>query len=258
MAEHAPNGHQRTQVTLPSHTSAVSARLPNRFIHTDDERYAVNTYIDTAAPEEIRAADRHCRIDGVTTNPSIVAETDRRYREVVETAAEITGAPVFAQVLAEDADEMVREGRGFQDWADDVVVKVPATPSGFEAIDRLRGHGVPAGATAVFTVEQAVIAAKNDATFVAPYVGRIDDAGADGVGTARRMQSIFDRQGFTTEVLAASIRNTTQATALYEAGVDAITMSPAVLHAHLESSGTEESVAAFAAAWGDRGSPLTE
>jgi transaldolase len=72
------------------------------------------------------------------------------------------------------------------------------------------------------------------------------------------MQSIFDRQGFTTEVLAASIRNTIQATALYEAGVDAITMSPAVLHAHLESSGTEESVAAFAAAWGDRGSPLTE
>jgi transaldolase len=218
----------------------------------------VRLYIDTAAPEQIRAADTLCRIDGVTTNPSIVAETDRPYREVVETAAELTGKPVFAQVLAEDADEMVREGRGYRDWADDVVVKVPATRSGFEAIDRLREHGVPAGATAVFTVEQAVVAAKNDATFVAPYVGRVDDAGGDGVRTARRIQSIFDEQGFSTEVLAASIRNTTQATALYEAGVDAITTAPSVLTAHLDAPGTEESVAEFAAAWDDRGSPLTE
>jgi transaldolase len=218
----------------------------------------VNVYIDTASPDRIRDAARLCRIDGVTTNPSIVAKTDRQYREVVETAAEITGKPVFVQVLAEDVDTMVREGRGFQDWADDVVVKVPATRSGFEAIGRLRQDGVPAGATAVFTVEQAVLAAKNDATFVAPYLGRIDDSGADGVTTVRRIQSIFDAHAFTAEVLAASIRNTTQATALYEAGVDAITMAPSVLRAHVEAPGTTESVAEFAAAWDDRGSPLTE
>ena len=218
----------------------------------------MNIYIDTASPEHIRAATRLCKIDGVTTNPSIVAKTDRHYREIVDTGAEITGKPVFAQVLAESVDGMLREGREFQDWADDVIVKIPATRSGFEAIGRLREHGVPAGATAIFTVEQAVIAAKNDATFVAPYVGRIDDSGTDGVDTARRIQSIFDEQGFSTEVLAASIRNTTQATALYEAGVDAITLSPSVLNAHVEASETEDSVAEFSAAWGDRGSPLTE
>ncbi|WP_284011425.1 transaldolase family protein [Haloarcula pelagica] len=218
----------------------------------------MNLYIDTASPEQIRAADRLCGIDGVTTNPSLVAGTDRQYREVVETAAGITDGPVFAQVLAEDADGMVREARGYQEWADHVVAKIPATRSGFEALGRLRADGVPAGTTVVFTVEQAVLAAKNDATFVAPYVGRIDDSGADGLATTRRIQSAFDAQGFETEVLAASIRNTTQATALYEAGVDAITMSPSVLDAHVDCPETDESVAGFAAAWGDRDPPLSE
>lgn len=227
-------------------------------MRTGTEDRSVNVYIDTASPEQIRAADRLGAIDGVTTNPSIVAETDRRYREVVETAAEITDGPVFAQVLAEDADGMVREARGYQDWATHVVAKIPATRPGFEALSRLRADGVPAGTTVVFTVEQAVLAAKNDATFVAPYVGRIDDSGADGLATTRRIQSIFDAQGFETEVLAASIRNTTQATALYEAGVDAITMSPSVLDAHIDCPETDESVAGFAAAWGDRDPPLSE
>ena len=84
----------------------------------------VNIYIDTASPEQLRDADRRYRIDGVTTNPSLVAETDRRYRDVVETADDITGGPVFAQVLAEDADGMVREERGYQDWAENMVEKI--------------------------------------------------------------------------------------------------------------------------------------
>lgn len=218
----------------------------------------MNIYIDTASPEHIRAADRLCGVDGVTTNPSIVAETDRRYRDVVETAAEIIDGPVFAQVLAEDADGMVREARGYQDWADHVIAKIPATRPGFEALGRLRADGIPAGTTVVFTVEQAVLAAQNDATFVAPYVGRIDDSGSDGLATTRRIQSLFDAQASETEVLAASIRNTTQATALYEAGIDAVTVSPSVLDAHVDCPETDESVAGFAAAWGDRDPPLSE
>ncbi|WP_276274088.1 transaldolase family protein [Haloarcula litorea] len=218
----------------------------------------MNVYLDTASPERIRSADRLGVVDGVTTNPSIVADTDRRYRDVVETAADIVDGPVFAQVLAEDADGMVREARGYQDWADHVIAKLPATRAGFQALARLRADGVPSGTTVVFSVEQAVLAAKNDAAFVAPYVGRIDDSGADGVATTRRIQSVFDAQGFETEVLAASIRNTTQATTLYEAGVDAITMSPDVLDAHVDHPETENGVAGFAAAWGDRDPPLSE
>lgn len=215
-------------------------------------------YLDTASPERIRAADRLGVVDGVTTNPAIVADTDRRYRDVVETAAGIVDGPVFAQVVSEDADEMVREARGYRAWADHVVAKLPATRPGLEALARLRADEVPAGTTVVFSAEQAVLAAKNDATFVAPYVGRIDDAGADGLAATRRIQSTFDAQGFETDVLAASIRNTTQATALYEAGVDAITMAPSVLDAHLDHPETEDSVAGFAAAWGDRDPPLSE
>lgn len=218
----------------------------------------MNIYIDTASPEQIRTADRCFQIDGVTTNPSIVAETDRRYKDVVETAGEIANGPIFAQVLAESVEGIVREARGYQDWADDVVAKIPATRPGVEALGRLRANGVPAGVTVVYTVEQAVLAAKNDATFVAPYVGRIDDSGADGIATTRQIQSIFDAQGFETEVLAASIRNTTQATALYESGIDAVTMSFDVLNAHIDSSETTESVAGFKTAWGSRDPPLSE
>lgn len=218
----------------------------------------MNIYVDTADPDRIRAADELCAVDGVTTNPSLVAETERQYRDVVETAAAIIDGPVFTQVLAEDADGMVREARGYQDWADHVVAKIPATRPGFEALRRLRADGIPAGTTVVFTVEQAVLAAKNSATFVAPYVGRIDDSGADGLATTRRIQSIFDAQAFETEVLAASIRNTTQATALYESGIDAVTISPSVLDAHVDSTRTDESVAGFRDAWGERDPPLSE
>jgi transaldolase len=218
----------------------------------------VHLYIDTASPEEIRAADRLGVVDGVTTNPSVVAGTDRTYEQVVRTAAGIVDGPVFAQVLAEDADGMVREGVGYQGWADQVMVKLPATRPGFESLRRLRDRGVPAGITVVFSLEQAVLAAKNDAAFVAPYVGRSNDAGSDGVATARRIQSTFDAQGFGTEVLAASIRNTTQATALYEAGIDALTMSPAVLSAHIDHPETRAGVEGFADAWGCREPPLSE
>jgi len=249
-------GHRYTNQyeSIPGHHSPPGSS----FIRTASERPPVDIYIDTASPDRIRAADRLCGVDGVTTNPSIVAGTDRTYREVVATAAEITDGPVFAQVLADDADGIVRQARGYQDWADHVVAKIPATRPGFEALGRLRASGVPAGITVVFTVEQAVLAAKNDATFVAPYVGRIDDSGDDGLGTTRRIQSVFDAQGFETEVLAASIRNTSQATALYECGVDAITMSPPVLEAHVDCPDTDESVAGFEAAWDGRAPPLSE
>lgn len=215
-------------------------------------------YVDTADLDRIREAATLGVVDGVTTNPAIVAETDRSYRTAVEAIADTVDGPVFVQVIAGDVDGMVREARGYQQWGDDVVAKIPATRAGFEALARLRAEGVPAGVTVVFSAEQAVLAAKNDATFVAPYVGRLDDAGEDGVATVRRIQQIYDAYGFGTDVLAASIRNTTQAVALYEAGVDAVTMSPSVLDAHVGHPKTDEGVAGFDAAWGNRGSPLDE
>ncbi|WP_254271328.1 transaldolase family protein [Haloarcula marina] len=215
-------------------------------------------YLDTGDTGAVREAMALGVIDGVTTNPSLVASTDDSYRTVIANLADLVDGPLFVQVLADDVEGMVEEAHGYQQWADDIVVKIPATREGFEALGRLRETGVRAGTTVLFSVEQAVLAAKNDATFVAPYVGRLDDAGSDGVGTVKRIQTIYDTYGFETEVLAASIRNTTQAVALYEAGVDAVTMSPSVLDDHIPHPGTDEGVAGFEADWGDRGSPLTE
>ncbi|MFC7020806.1 MULTISPECIES: transaldolase family protein [Haloarcula] len=215
-------------------------------------------YLDTADVEQIRAGDALGVVDGVTTNPSIVAASGRSYREAVTDVAAVTDGPVFAQVIADSADEMVEQAHRYQEWADDVVVKIPANRAGVEALARVRSQGVPAGLTVVFSIEQAMLAAKNDADFVAPYVGRLDDAGADGLATVTRMQRTFDRQGFDTDVLAASVRNTTQATALYEAGIDAITMGPALLEAHVDHPKTEAGIAGFDEAWGDRGSPIED
>jgi transaldolase len=215
-------------------------------------------YLDTADVEQIRAGDALGVVDGVTTNPSIVAASGRSYREAVADIAAVTDGPVFAQVIADTADEMVEQAHRYQEWADDVVVKIPASRAGVEALARVRSQGVPAGLTVVFSVEQAMLAAKNDADFVAPYVGRLDDAGADGLATVTRMQRTFDRQGFDTDVLAASVRNTTQATALYEAGIDAITMDPALLEAHVDHPKTEAGIAGFDDDWGDRGSPIED
>jgi transaldolase len=215
-------------------------------------------YVDTADRDLIGQCTALGVVDGVTTNPAIVADAGLTYREAVEGAAAAVDGPVFAQVVAEDADGMVREARAYQDWAGEVVAKIPASRRGFEALARLREAGVPAGATVVFSVEQAVLAAKADATFVAPYVGRLDDAGQDGLRTVTRIQDVFDAHGFETEVLAASIRTRTAAVDCYAAGVDAVTLSPDVLLGHVDHPKTDEGIAGFAAAWGDRGSPVDD
>ncbi|MFB6298136.1 MAG: transaldolase family protein [Salinirussus sp.] len=205
----------------------------------------MHLYLDTADADRIADTAALGVIDGVTTNPSIVAEAGGDYRTAVGALDDVVDGPVFVQVTAGSADGMVDQAGTCRDWAGEVIVKLPATRAGYRALDRLRAAGIPAGITVVFSAEQAVLAAKNDATFVAPYVGRIDDAGADGVGTVRRIRQIFDAQGYGTNLLAASVRNTTQAVALYRTGVDAVTMSPELLENHVSHPATDESVAAF-------------
>ena len=213
-------------------------------------------YADTADRELIREYARYGVLDGVTTNPSIVAATDGTYRETITSIAELIDGPVFAQVLAEDAAGMIEQARAYDEWAEDVIVKLPATRAGYEALDRVRIEGIRAGITVVFSLSQAVLAAKNDATFVAPYVARLTDAGEDGVDVAAAIGEAFDAYGYDTEVLAASVRNEFQVRRLYRAGIDAITLAPAVFEAQFDHRGTEEGLAGFREAWGERGDPL--
>jgi len=215
-------------------------------------------YLDTAGVDDIQTATELGVVDGVTTNPSIIANSGLGYREAVAGINDVIDGPIFAQVIADNTNDMINEAHAYQDWADKIIIKIPASRAGFEALARLRAEDIPAGITVVFSVEQAVLAAKNDATFVAPYLGRLDDVGADGLATIKRMQRVFNAQEFDTEVLAASIRNTTQATALYEAGIDAITMSPDLLEAHITHDMTDRGIVGFDSDWGDRGSPISD
>lgn len=226
------------------------------FFYAPDPVVTVKIYVDTTDTDRIRECVRLGIVDGVTTNPELVADSGRSYRDAVSSISDTVVGPVFAQVLADDVEGMLSEAKAYQTWADDVVAKIPATRAGIKALNQLRSDGVPAGLTVVFSVEQAILAAKNDASFVAPYVGRLEDAGDDGVAVVRRIQNIFDTHGFDTDVLAASVRTTQQATELYAAGVDAITMAPDLLDAHVSTPETVESVAGFDAAWGDRGTPI--
>ena len=209
-------------------------------------------YVDTADPEQIRQSTELGVVDGVTTNPSIVAETGLGYPAAIERIAPLIDGPVYAQVTAGDVEGMIAQAHEYDAVASAIVVKLPANRAGFRALAKVRADGIAAGTTVVFSLEQAVLAAKNGATFVAPYVGRLEDAGADGIGTVTAIQRSFDRYGFETTVLAASIRTSAQAAALYEVGVDAVTMAPAVLGAHVTDERTTQSIAGFAADWQDR------
>jgi transaldolase len=216
----------------------------------------MHLYVDTANLELIRDYIEYGVVDGVTTNPSIIASTDGTYHETVESIGELVDGSVFVQVIAENMPGMVAQAKAYDSWTDDVIVKIPATRAGYEALDQVRAEGIQAGITVVFSVPQALLAAKNDATFVAPYVGRLTDAGEDGVDATLAIQEMFDTYGYDTEVLAANIRNRHQATQLYQVGVDAITLPPDVFEAQFDHHKTDESLVGFHEAWGERGNPL--
>jgi transaldolase len=164
-------------------------------------------FLDTANLDEIRTAHSWGILDGVTTNPTLVAREGREHREQIEAICSIVKGPVSVETTTTDADGMLREGLEFATWAPNVVVKVPITPDGLRALRGLRDKGIPVNVTLVFSVPQALLAAKAGATFVSPFVGRLDDAGNDGMQVVRDMCSAFRQYRFETKVLAASLRH---------------------------------------------------
>ena len=181
-------------------------------------------FLDTANLDEIRAAAAWGVLDGVTTNPTLVAKEGREHRAQIEEICSVVSGPVSVETTTTDAEGMIREGEVFATWAPNVVVKVPVTPEGVRALRGLRAKGIPVNVTLVFSLPQALLAAKAGATFVSPFVGRLDDAGNDGMQVVRDICAAFSTYGFETKVLAASLRHPMHIVEAARAGADVATM----------------------------------
>lgn len=182
-------------------------------------------FLDTANIDEIREAASLGVLDGVTTNPSLMAKEDGDdYPAVLKAICDIVGGPVSAEVVAEDSDEMIRQGRSFARLSEHIVVKIPMTPEGMKAVKALSSDDIKTNVTLCFSANQGLIAAKAGATYISPFIGRLDDAGMDGMQVVADLVDIYERYAFTTQVLAASIRHPMHVVEAARLGADVSTM----------------------------------
>lgn len=206
-------------------------------------------FLDTADVEEIRQGVAMGVVDGVTTNPSLAAKAGRNFKDVVLEICEICPGPVSAETVALTADEIVNEGRILAKWAPNIVVKVPLMAEGLKAVKQLASEGIKTNVTLVFSVNQALLAAKAGATFVSPFLGRLDDLGQDGMELIRETVEVFGNYNVATEVLAASIRHPLHVTQAALIGADIATLPYKVLEMMVKHPLTDKGISAFLADW---------
>ena len=164
-------------------------------------------FIDTANIEEIKKANEWGVIDGVTTNPSLVAKEGREFKELVQQIINIVNGPISVEVISTNAEGMVKEAVELSEWSQNIVVKIPMIPEGLKAVKVLSAKDIKTNVTLTFSVNQALLAAKAGATYVSPFIGRLDDIGHEGMQIVRDMVKIYGIHDFKTEVLVASIRH---------------------------------------------------
>lgn len=165
-------------------------------------------FIDTANIEEIKAIESWGVISGVTTNPSLIAkEKDVVFEEVIKEITSIVDGPISAEVTSEDAESMIREGKALHDIHKNVVVKIPMTTEGLKAICALEEVGIPTNCTLIFSVNQALLALQAGASYISPFIGRLDDIGNDGMDLIKSLAEIIDFYGYESEIIAASVRH---------------------------------------------------
>ncbi len=182
-------------------------------------------FLDTANLDEIREGASLGVLDGVTTNPSLMAKEDGDdYHAVLKQICDIVGGPVSAEVVADESGEMIRQGRAFARLSEHIVVKVPMTPEGMKAVKALSADDIKTNVTLCFSANQGLIAAKAGATYISPFIGRLDDAGMDGMQVVADLVDIYERYAFPTQVLAASIRHPMHVVEAARLGADVSTM----------------------------------
>ena len=213
-------------------------------------------FVDTADVEEIRALNALGLLDGVTTNPSLIAKSGRDMSEAIKEICDIVDGPVSAEVTATDYDGMMAEAEKLLAIADNVTIKVPLTEAGIQACHALSSKGVSVNVTLCFSAGQAILAAKAGAAYISPFVGRLDDIGQDGMELIQEICEIYDNYDFPTEVLVASIRNPIHVVASARMGAGVATVPPSVLRQMFKHPLTESGLAAFLADWKKTGQSI--
>lgn len=213
-------------------------------------------FIDTAEISEIKALVDTGLVDGVTTNPTLIAKSGRKISEVIAEICAIIPGPVSAEVAATDYQGMMTEGLQLAKIADNVAVKVPLTPDGLRACKSLREENIMVNVTLCFSAAQALLAAKCDATFISPFIGRLDDLGQNGMELIDEIRHIYTLYDFDTQILAASIRGPLHVVEAAKAGADIATIPPKVLHQLYKHHLTDSGLATFLADWQKTGQSI--
>jgi len=214
-------------------------------------------FIDTADINEIRDLAATGLVDGVTTNPSLVAKTGKSFLDVVKEICAVVPGPVSAEVTATDHKTMLAEGRKLAKLASNVTVKVPLTQDGLKTCKALSDEGTKVNVTLCFSAAQAILAAKAGAAYISPFVGRLDDIGADGMALISDIVQIYDSYpAFTTEVLVASVRHPIHVIEAAKMGAHVATLPPSVLRQMFNHPLTDKGLAAFLADWAKTGQSI--
>lgn len=206
-------------------------------------------FLDTANIEEIKRINRLGLVDGVTTNPTIISKEGRDFEEVIKEICSIVEGPVSAEVIGLTVEEMVSEARNIAQWASNIVVKIPMTEAGLEAVSILSKEGIKTNVTLIFSVAQGLMAAKAGATYVSPFVGRLDDIGVDGLELIQNLKTTLANFQFETEIITASVRTIGHLEEAALAGAHIATIPGSLLPKLWKHPLTDNGIAQFLADW---------
>jgi transaldolase len=213
-------------------------------------------FADTADTADIASLAATGLLDGVTTNPSLIAKSGRNFLDVIREIAGLVAGPVSAEVVAPDTAGMLREAEVLRKLGDNICIKLPLTMDGLTACKALSDDGVMTNVTLCFSANQALLAAKAGASFISPFVGRLDDVGFDGMILIEDIKMIYDNYAFHTEILVASVRHPVHVLKAAKLGADVATMPPAVIRALANHPLTDKGLAAFDADWAKTGQSI--
>ena len=209
----------------------------------------MDLFIDTANIDEIREAASWGVIAGVTTNPSLVAKEGREHKDVIQEIAEIVDGPLSIEAVSLDAEGMIAEAHEFVTWTPNAVIKVPMTEEGMKAVSQLSAEGIKTNVTLIFSANQALLAAIAGATYISPFVGRLDDIGEDGMSLIEEIREIYDQHFFDTNILTASVRHARHVTDAARIGSDVATVPYKILKQMFAHPLTSSGIDKFLADW---------